>query len=60
MRISILIGSTAVGNFENNKDIEDQINARKSFYLGCIKKYTSVKNMIETIRRLGKYILINS
>ena len=26
---------------ENNKDIEDQINSRKSFYLGCIKKYTS-------------------
>lgn len=27
---------------ENNKDVEDQINSRKSFYLGCIKKYTSV------------------
>ena len=26
---------------EYNKDIEDQINSRKSFYLGCIKKYTS-------------------
>ena len=26
---------------ENNKDVEDQINSRKSFYLSCIKKYTS-------------------
>ena len=30
---------------ENNKDIEDQINSRKSFYLGCIKKYTSELNL---------------
>ena len=26
---------------EDNKDIEDQINSRKLFYLGCIQKYTS-------------------
>ena len=26
---------------EDDKDIEDQINSRKSFYLGCIQKYTS-------------------
>ena len=30
---------------ENNKDIEEQINARKLFYLNCIKKYTSQLNL---------------
>ena len=30
---------------ENNKDIEDQINVRKLFYLNCIKKYTSNLNL---------------
>ena len=30
---------------ENDKDIEEQINSRKIFYLNCIKKYTSDLNL---------------